>query len=434
VAAHVHHRVERQPAGVPAAARARLGTVYRRQAGDAVIIQEALRELFVAFARREIPVIVLKGAAMAAAVYRNVAARPMRDIDVLVQPGDLAAAEEAVGALGYQPDYWYRPRDWYVANMHHLAPFARPRGPVPVEIHHGITPPSSPVRLDARILWERAQQAAVAGQPVLVLAPDDLLLHLCLHLTTGEPFVGGLGIVRDIAEVLRRLGNAIDPERVVRTALGAGASRHLYAALEIARRVTGVQLPPPLRDLARRSAGFGALGDRALELVGHLALAPSHSRRFLLSVPVSAWGRSLVEAGGFLSRAAFIAGVVTRTFVQVKRPGSMRAEPPVTQLEAPVPASPSGPPRPVPAALRRVTGVHEYPLGDELLIYPPGGQAAHTLNPSARIVWSLCDGIRTESDICRELAADLGREPRDLAADVGAAIARFRELGLLAGD
>ena len=73
-------------------------------------------------------------------------------------------------------------------------------------------------------------------------------------------------------------------------------------------------------------------------------------------------------------------------------------------------------------------------MGVELLLYPPGGESAHALSPSARIVWELCDGTRTIEQMCDELAPDVGRPAAELVTDVTVAIDRFNELGLLARD
>ena len=50
------------------------------------------------------PAIVLKGSALTATVYGNRALRPMRDLDVLVQPSDMATVRELMAASGYEID------------------------------------------------------------------------------------------------------------------------------------------------------------------------------------------------------------------------------------------------------------------------------------------------------------------------------------------
>ena len=80
---------------------------------------------------------------------------------------------------------------------------------------------------------------------------------------------------------------------------------------------------------------------------------------------------------------------------------------------------------------RQLAGVREYPMGIELLLYPPGGDKAHALNPTARLVWELCDGTRTALQISEELAPDVGRPATELLPDVNTAIRQFEEQGLL---
>ena len=49
-----------------------------------------------------IPVIVLKGAALAALVYPNIALRPMRDVDLLIRDDDIWSVDKIILQLGYE--------------------------------------------------------------------------------------------------------------------------------------------------------------------------------------------------------------------------------------------------------------------------------------------------------------------------------------------
>src|SRR6266550_7913311 len=79
----------------------------------------------------------------------------------------------------------------------------------------------------------------------------------------------------------------------------------------------------------------------------------------------------------------------------------------------------------------RLSGTHEYRLGDELLIYVPHSETAHALNPSAVAIWHLCDGTRTAEDISRELAEWLGCSGETLLPETRAGVESLCELGLL---
>jgi pyrroloquinoline quinone biosynthesis protein D len=79
----------------------------------------------------------------------------------------------------------------------------------------------------------------------------------------------------------------------------------------------------------------------------------------------------------------------------------------------------------------RASGIQEYRLGDEMLLYVAGSQTAHALNPSAVAIWELCNGTRTIEEISQELARRLGHAGDALLPGVSQGIARLRDLGLL---
>ncbi len=70
-------------------------------------------------------------------------------------------------------------------------------------------------------------------------------------------------------------------------------------------------------------------------------------------------------------------------------------------------------------------------LEPDLLIYSSQQAALFSLNVSARAVWALCDGTRTEDDITRILAADLSLPEAELAPAVHAALVQLREAALI---
>jgi hypothetical protein len=63
-----------------------------------------LRELAIvlnACQRHSIQVLVLKGAALAETVYKDIALRPMSDVDLLVKPAQLAQTRHLLATLGF---------------------------------------------------------------------------------------------------------------------------------------------------------------------------------------------------------------------------------------------------------------------------------------------------------------------------------------------
>ena len=74
--------------------------------------------------------------------------------------------------------------------------------------------------------------------------------------------------------------------------------------------------------------------------------------------------------------------------------------------------------------------------GREILIYTAsdGSGTVVSLNPTAALIWELCDGQHALADIEQTIRQTfaVGAE-RDVAADVAGTVARFRSQGLLEG-
>ena len=78
---------------------------------------------------------------------------------------------------------------------------------------------------------------------------------------------------------------------------------------------------------------------------------------------------------------------------------------------------------------RPVEGYAQERLGHEVLLYHPGRTTVLYLNPAAHLVWQLCDGMRSVRDIQALLAAAYPDAGRDIAGDVGEALARLSGFG-----
>ena len=146
-----------------------------------VDLEHALRALDSA----GIPAIVLKGAALAATVYPDISHRSMADVDILVHPADRDQAHAVLERSGYlflrEPRRPFSPFD--TAFTGEMA-FVRTAGAV-IELHWELTSCEwlrKLSRIDMTELWRCAQPLDLAGLRTLQLAPQDMLLHVCLHL------------------------------------------------------------------------------------------------------------------------------------------------------------------------------------------------------------------------------------------------------------
>ena len=68
---------------------------------------------------------------------------------------------------------------------------------------------------------------------------------------------------------------------------------------------------------------------------------------------------------------------------------------------------------------------------DEVVVYCERRERMHCLDPCASLVWALCDGSRTASQVAAEAAALSGASAGQLRADVDGLLAQLCELGIL---
>ncbi len=133
-----------------------------------------------------IPVIALKGAALALTVYPSLDQRPMGDLDLLVRLTDREQARTVLESAGYRyvPE---QPQPFSPFDTAFTGEMAFRRGEhVLIELHWQLTPSEWLQRLcdlDTAPFWQAAQPLDVDGARALQLAPYDTLLHLCVHLT-----------------------------------------------------------------------------------------------------------------------------------------------------------------------------------------------------------------------------------------------------------
>lgn len=203
--------------------------------------QRQLEQVLRALNGTGVPTILLKGAHLGREVYPAALARPLSDLDLLVPPDDLSRAVRALGDAGYALP---TPEDWASYRDHHHAPPVRRAGRLPVELHATIEPCAPPFNLPLADLWTRARCTTAGGTGAYVLAPEDLLLHLAVHM--GHSHLLGSSLVRicDVALVLTRYGANMDWEEVVRLTREAGARRFVYTALELSRLLLRAGAPP----------------------------------------------------------------------------------------------------------------------------------------------------------------------------------------------
>jgi hypothetical protein len=152
----------------------------------------------------------------------------------------------------------------------HIAPLRR-EDSIDLEVHYSIERPTSPFRIDATGLWERARRVTLEDVPVGLLSNEDLLLHLCLHASYHHRYDRSplKGLV-DVAAVVTRCEDEMDWTQLSERARAWGADRFVYCTLRLARDVLGAPIPLSALD----PLGPRAADEEVIRIARHFIVTP----------------------------------------------------------------------------------------------------------------------------------------------------------------
>ena len=231
--------------GVPPWVMQEIEGIYYDNIARNLRFQAELGKVLRTLYTQEIAAIVLKGSALLEPVYRDIGLRPMGDLDILVDDDNLAFADDLVKGLGYSPsandEIQQKTRDEH----RHFPALFSPDGIVTVEIHRHIVRPDSPLHFNLSGLRDRAPEATIAGAQALVLAPEDLITHLCIHFFLDRRYSSraALGQLCDISETIQHYESVLDWELFCREAQKNNHSGPLHSALFAAKAMLGTSPP-----------------------------------------------------------------------------------------------------------------------------------------------------------------------------------------------
>ncbi len=198
---------------LPAEALASLEADYWQVAAANTLRYHALSQVLGALLGAGIPVLVLKGAALAEALYGNVALRPMSDTDLLVHKADMRRAVALLESeLGYRAD-WNEAAAGLGLEYENEVALTGPEPGTVLELHwHLIDAAFYIDRLPEAWLWEEAVPARIADHDVQAFSPEATLVHLAAHWVLHHQ-ARGLRWLFDIAQYLRhaQVEPAADP-------------------------------------------------------------------------------------------------------------------------------------------------------------------------------------------------------------------------------
>lgn len=209
-----------------------------------------------------VPVVLLKGAAYAAAGLPPARGRTFSDIDLMVPRTALEQAESALMLAGWvaaKTDPY--DRAYYRRWMHQLPPMRHLRRLTVIDVHHAIAPPTARHRVDPAPIF--AASTPLADLKMRIPAPEDLILHSASHLFNEGVFTHALRDLWDIDLLLRHFSQESEfRHRLAERARLLGLTDPLARALFHARQLFDADASPSIP--WRNRSVMALLFDRAL--------------------------------------------------------------------------------------------------------------------------------------------------------------------------
>lgn len=211
-------------------------------------LEEVLRRL----TDKGIDVILLKGAALAEAVYGNLALRPMCDFDLLIHKEDVDAALGVLAELGYERGVDFRP-DYRYTYRNQIAVYKADGEGTMIEVHwHPIKFVSYQRAVPVDWFWQTALPIRIGDSSAKMLGAEAQVLHLCYHIVQhGGCKKVSLRQLYDVAEVIVSCGAQLDWDRLLVQAQAFDLALTVQQVLGRVKEEWDVQMPDQVLDRLR---------------------------------------------------------------------------------------------------------------------------------------------------------------------------------------
>ena len=153
--------------------------IYHATAYKTVTLIEESKRIIRALNEKGINAVPIKGASLAEKIYKNIALRPFKDIDLLIRKADLPGARMVLEDLGFRSPSYLLPDSFYLRN-HFNIPFIK-HGPIKtyLEIHWGFTDRYMLYTPDMEAVWSEVPSGRETSA---YLSIEDELVYLAMHL------------------------------------------------------------------------------------------------------------------------------------------------------------------------------------------------------------------------------------------------------------
>jgi len=235
-------RVVNQQADIPRSSFERIQSDYNRNVLHSLTNAAELISVLKDLSEKSIPAMPFKGVVLSATAYRDLAARPAGDLDVLIFYRDLIPAAAALLNRGYELETSTREDGSPAIENYYEYHFERQSDGMVLELRWRLelTQPRFRRNLGMDWVWPAKRSALLAGPEVPEMEPEIALLVLCMH---GSKHVWSRLIwICDVARLLET-HPGMNWKRVRSEAKARGLSRALALGVLLAHRVGEAVIP-----------------------------------------------------------------------------------------------------------------------------------------------------------------------------------------------
>lgn len=212
-------------------------------------LSQTLGIILAALNKHDIPVLALKGLALAQMIYPNPSLRELGDLDLLVRRADALPTIEILKQHGFQArasnDFTpHQEKAWiHFKGARH---YRNKESKIEIDLHWQLINARKIGGFTFDALWERRQVVDVHGQAIPTLGPEDTLLYLCIH-GAKHGWVS-LKWSCDVAAFLET-HRQINWDLIQHLAARAHATHMLNQGLALAARLFDAPLPPSVASI-----------------------------------------------------------------------------------------------------------------------------------------------------------------------------------------
>jgi hypothetical protein len=200
-----------------------------------------LHKILVEYQKNGIPTLLLKGSYLAKFIYQDIGLRIMSDMDLMVSQSNLPPAIGILRELGYSGAELPLTAD--ELDFFHHAPVLEKPGQIRIELHWTLADKDRGLKIDEQGLWQRAESVQIDNVEALVLSPEDLILHTCIHATYSDRLFRQARSVVDLSEILNKESGRIKWRIVIENANRWQAGRGVFLMLYLAQHYLNAPVP-----------------------------------------------------------------------------------------------------------------------------------------------------------------------------------------------